>query len=106
MFESSAKLGFGSVAEVVGQQIKRFVPSGEMVQADAVKCVDLVRRSRPVTVLGDGTNVQVRLTGVALDSGGYGDRVRVRLGNSRKTRQQLRGIVTGLGTVRLVEGNP
>jgi len=47
----------------------------------------------------------VRLTGMALDSGGYGDTVRIRMGDTRGERQLLRGVVTGLGTVRLVEGN-
>ncbi len=103
VFDSTDKLGLPGVEAVVGQQVKRFVPAGEMVQPDAIKAVDLVSRSRPVTVLGAKPNVQVRLTGIALDSGGYGDSVRVRLGDSRKTQQQLRGVVTGLGTVRLVE---
>ncbi len=94
------------VEEVVGQQIKRFVPQGELVAADALQAVDLVVRSRPVTVTGDNAGVQVRLTGVALDSGGYGETVRVRLGDSRRERKMLRGVVTGLGAVRLAEGNP
>lgn len=106
VFESAARLGPTSVEEVLGQQVKRFIPSGETVAHDALKAVDLVERSRPVTVLGAGSNVQMRLTGVALDNGSYGDTVRVRLGDARTSRQQLRGVVTGVGTVRLAEGNP
>jgi flagella basal body P-ring formation protein FlgA len=94
------------VEEVVGQQIRRFVPPGERVAADALQAVDLVVRSRPVTVTGENAGIQVRLTGVALDSGGYGETVRVRLGDSRRERKMLRGVVTGLGTVHLAEGNP
>jgi flagella basal body P-ring formation protein FlgA len=93
------------VEEVVGQQIKRFVPQGELVAADALQAVELVVRSRPVMVTGDNAGIQVRLTGVALDSGGYGETVRVRLGDSRGERKMLRGVVTGLGAVRLAEGN-
>jgi len=104
VFEQSAGLGPTHVEEVVGQQIKRFVPEGAAVLADAIKAVDLVVRSRPVTVTGDNAGIQVRLTGVALDSGGYGDTVRVRLGDSRRERKMLRGVVTGLGAVRLAEG--
>ena len=105
VFEHGANLGPSRTEEVVGQQIKRFVAVGAVVPADAIKAVDLVVRSRPVTITGEGTSVQVRLTGVALDSGGYGDTVRVRLGDSRQDRKTLRGVVTGLGTVRLAEGN-
>ena len=94
------------VEEVVGQQIKRFVPQGEPVATDALQAVDLVVRSRPVTVTGDNAGIQVRLTGVALDSGGYGETVRVRLGDSRRERKMFRGVVTGLGAVRLAEGSP
>jgi flagella basal body P-ring formation protein FlgA len=104
VFEQDANLGLGRVEEVIGQQIRRFVPASEMIQPDAIKMVDLVVRSRPVTVVGEGPSVQVRLTGVALDSGGYGDTVRVRMGDARRERKVLRGVVSGLGTVRLSEG--
>ena len=103
VFDQGSKAGVGAIQEVIGQQVKRFVASGDMLDTGALKMVDLVRRSRPVTVIGANSSVQVRLTGVALDSGGYGDSVRVRLGDSRLTRQQVRGVVTGLGTVRLME---
>ncbi len=105
VFEHGADIGLSSIDEVVGQQIKRFVPLGEMVSRDALKSVDLVRRSRPVTIVGAKTGVEVRLTGMAMDSGSYGDTVRVRIGNDRRRRQVLRGVVTGLGTVRLLEGH-
>jgi flagella basal body P-ring formation protein FlgA len=104
VFDRGDRLGHGSLSEVIGQQVKRFVAAGKLVRRDAIKSVDLVRRSRPVTVMGDRGEVQVRLAGVAMDSGGYGDSVRVRLGTSRRTRQYVRGMVTGLGTVRLIEG--
>ncbi|MBP7746493.1 MAG: flagellar basal body P-ring formation protein FlgA [Phycisphaerae bacterium] len=105
VFADAAHRGPSQIEEVVGQQIKRFVPAGEAVRADAIKPADLVVRSRPVTVTNDNSAVHVRLTGMALDSGGYGDTVRIRMGDTRGERQLLRGVVTGLGTVRLVEGN-
>ncbi len=105
VFDTAAELGLARLEEAVGQQIKHFVASGQMVTREDLKPVDLVVRSRPVTLIGDGNHVQVRLTGLALDSGGYGDTVRVRLGDSRRERKTLRGVVTGLGTVRLTEGS-
>lgn len=102
-FDQAANLGLGNLEEVIGQQVKRFVPKGELVQKDAVRVADLVVRARPVTVTNEGAGVQVRLSGTALDSGTFGDTVRVRLGDARREKQILRGIVSGLGTVRLVE---
>ena len=81
----------------------KFIPAGQMVRRSALKSVDMVRRSRPVSVIGSTTSIQVHVTGVALDSGGYGESVRVRLGDSRKDRRVVRGVVTGLGTVRIEE---
>jgi len=104
VFEQGTELGIGQLEEVIGQQVKRFVERGQMLTGASVQPVDLVRRSRPVTLLSDAGAVQVRLTGVALDSGGYGDVVRVRTGDVRRERRVLRGVVTGLGTVRLMEG--
>ena len=103
VFDQSATPGARQVGEVVGQQIKRFVPAGEMVPPEALKAGDLVVHSRPVTVLSGNGSVQVRLTGIALDSGGFGDTVRVRMGESRG-RTMLHGVVTGLGSVRVSEG--
>jgi flagella basal body P-ring formation protein FlgA len=104
-FERADNLGLAHVEEAVGQQVKRFIPSGEMLSKDTLKTCDLVVRSRPVTITGDAANIEVRLSGVALDSGTYGDAVRVRLGDARHEKKILQGIVTGLGTVKLTEGS-
>jgi flagella basal body P-ring formation protein FlgA len=79
------------------------VPVGQMIRRDDIKHVDLVRRSQPVTVTG-GDNVRIRITGDALDTGGLGDTIRVRLGKSRRSQRVIRGVVTGVGMVRLAEG--
>jgi len=104
VFDRDGPLGIARVEEVIGQEVKRFIPSGELVQPDALRARALVRRSQPVTVTGAGRSVQVQLTGEALDSGSYGDTVRVRIGDNRRQQQVLRGVVTGVSTVRLAEG--
>ncbi len=103
LFEDRADVGFSDPGQLVGQQLTRFVPGGEMLRPGDVKAVDLVQRSRPVTIIGAGGGVQVSMTGIARDSGGYGDTVRVRIGEDRKSQRELRGVVTGLGTVRIAE---
>jgi flagella basal body P-ring formation protein FlgA len=103
LFERWQEPPFERAEQVVGQQAKRYVPAGELLHAGDIKSVDLVQRSRPVTVTGGSGNLALRLTGVALDSGGYGQTVRVRLGDSRKDRREVRGVVTGVATVQLTE---
>lgn len=106
LFERIEDIGLGDIAAVVGQRVRRFVPTGQMLRPGDLKPVDMVERSRPVTVIGAGRHVQVRLTGVALDSGSFGETVRVRLGQTRQNRRVVRGVVAGLATVRLEEEYP
>lgn len=102
IFDSRDTLGLDNVNVLVGQQVKQFVPAGTQLSRGSLKSVDLVKRSRPVTLVGATAGVQATVTGVALDSGEYGEEVRVRLGDKRKGRKVLRGVVTGVGTVRLI----
>ncbi len=104
IFDRADAAGESDVRGLVGKQLRRFVPANEMVGAADVKSADLVKRSRPVTVVGSGGGVSLQLTGVALDSGDLGDSIRVRIGEDRTDRRILRGVVTGLGTVRIAEG--
>lgn len=98
-----ADAGFTQPEQIVGQRVARFVAAGEMLKTQDVESADMVKRSRPVSVVSSGP-VAVRAVGVALDSGGYGESVRVRLGESRKDRREVRGVVVGVGTVQLAEG--
>jgi flagella basal body P-ring formation protein FlgA len=102
VFSATEDLGMQHVEPVVGQQVKQFVPSGQMIRAKDLQAVDLVKRSKPVTVEGGGS-VNIRVNGVALDNGGYGESVRVRLGDNKKNRREVRGVVSGVATVRLSE---
>ncbi|RMF75568.1 MAG: flagella basal body P-ring formation protein FlgA, partial [Planctomycetota bacterium] len=102
IFSDDSDLGFTHAGAIVGQKVKRFVPAGEMIRTDDLEAVDLVRRSRPVTVSSDGA-IGLRVTGTALDAGKYGETIRVRLGSSRRDQRVIRGIVVGAGQVRMLE---
>ncbi len=104
LFDGPAKEGFEQTQAVIGQHVKRFLQPGEMLRRTDLKPVELVKRSRPVTVLGADRGVQLRLSGTALESGVFGERVRVRLGESRREQREVRGVVTGVGQVQLEEG--
>jgi flagella basal body P-ring formation protein FlgA len=105
VFDQDGELGIPQVAQAVGQQVGQFIPAGAMITSDALDEVDLVKRSSPVIVVTDNGGVQARVSGVARDSGAYGEVIRVRVGSGRKERRELRGVVTGVGEVRLVDGN-
>lgn len=102
VFDSVEQVGLTNIDEIVGQQAKRFVDTGGMLTRADVKPMDMVKSSRPVTVLREGT-VSLRFTGTARDSGRFGDTVRVWIGDV-KQRREVRGVVTGVGTVTLSEG--
>jgi flagella basal body P-ring formation protein FlgA len=103
IFDRLHDIGLDDVGQLIGQQVRRYIPVGEMVRRSDIKAIDLVKRSRPVSITSSGNAVSVYMTGVALDSGGYGDTVRVRIGDSRKDRRTLRGVVTSVGSVRLID---
>ena len=107
IFTSGDELGIDHPEQIIGQRVNSFVPVGQMIRAGDLRLVDLVKRSQPVTVIGSvtgGEGVSIRITGDALDSGGYGDTIRVRLGDSRENYREVRGVVSGVGTVRLTDG--
>lgn len=103
VFVDEAPSGLNNPELVVGQEAKRYIAAGEPVRAIDLKVSEMVKRSRPVTVVGNG-RVGLKLTGIALDSGSLGDSVRVRIGDSRKERREVRGVVSGIATVQLSEG--
>lgn len=104
LFEHDAPLGLLSAEQLVGQQVRNYVPTGQMVTAEDLQPVDMVQRSQRVRVLSRDAGVSLELHGLALDAGALGDAVRVRLGEGRADRRTVRGVVTGFGLVRLMEG--
>lgn len=100
-FSSLDEIGIEHSERLVGQQVAEFIPAGQMLRLRDIKQVDLVRRSQAVTIEGDGP-IRLHLTGTALDSGGYGETVRVALGDRRGSRREVRGTVVGVATVRIV----
>ncbi len=101
VFVGDEPLGFQDPQRLIGQQVRRFVPAGQMLRKGDLKAADLVRRGRPVTVVQDGA-VRLRVAGIALDSGTYGALVRVQLGTNRRQRRVVRGEVVGVATVKLL----
>ena len=103
VFSNNDEIGITNIERLIGQQVRRFVAAGEIVHTSDVKPVDLVQRSKPVTVVSNAGGVQMRLSGIALDSGGYGESIRVRIGEARNQTREVRCTVMGQGKVQLTE---
>lgn len=80
-----------------GRMATRALRQGTILQSHWMKAPALVTRSQTVTLVAEGQGFQVTREGQALDEGGLGDRVRVRLEN----REVVTGTVSETGTVRL-----
>jgi flagella basal body P-ring formation protein FlgA len=106
LFDGRSEPGADAIEPLVGQQVRKFIPAGSMVRAGELQRVDLVKRARPVTVLSEAGGVQLRVSGVALESGTFGEMVRVRLGEGRREAREIRCQVTGVGTVRMPPAGP
>jgi len=103
VFGQDGDLGVDHPQALVGCQVAQFVPAGQMVRRADVKPADMVTRSQRVSVLHAEGGVRLNLSGVALDTGTWGDTVRVRIGDARHERRIVRGVVSDFGVVRLVE---
>lgn len=102
VFERSGDLGVTALEALLGSQVVNFVRAGDAVKTADVKQVDMVTRQQRVQVRGSGNGVALSLTGTALDAGGFGATVKVRLGDARKDQRVVRGVVTDFGAVRLI----
>ncbi|MBN2447187.1 MAG: flagellar basal body P-ring formation protein FlgA, partial [Phycisphaerae bacterium] len=100
-FDRIEDVGLDDPAAAIGQEVKQYVAVDGMLRVSDLKPVDLVKRGRPVSITGGSGGVVAQIAGSALDSGSYGDSVRVRLGNTRNDRREVHATVTGIGTVRL-----
>lgn len=82
---------------LAGKVAARPLRAGTVLQSHWLKAPTLVSRRDRVELLVEGPGFRITRAGRALDEGGRGDRVRVRLDN----REVVTGIVSEPGTVRL-----
>ena len=90
--------------EVVGQQAARDLSAGVVVTARMVDPVQLVRAGQYVTISLSQGNVQVKTVARALESGSYGQTIRVK---NEVTRDVFQVIMTGpqTATMNLTAGS-
>lgn len=83
--------------QALGQITRTALTGNQTLRPQLLKVVEVVRNGQSVTVLAGGSGFEVRNTGVALNGGGVGALIRVRLANG----QVVNGTATPRGEVRL-----
>ncbi|MER2520195.1 MAG: flagellar basal body P-ring formation chaperone FlgA [Bdellovibrionales bacterium] len=82
--------------KIVGQELCRSLPAGEMLRENDVMAPRYVQRGMLVTIKFETANLQLTAQGRALADGGKGDVVRV---VNTQTNRMVEGVVEGLGVV-------
>lgn len=85
-------------ASLQGHRLRRALPAGSALTADALAPDILVRRGQQVTLIAQAGGVEIRARGQALTEGGAHDRVRVQNVSSLKV---VEGIVESESVVRV-----
>ncbi|MBK6636269.1 MAG: flagellar basal body P-ring formation protein FlgA [Rhodocyclaceae bacterium] len=83
--------------QALGHVTRTALAGAQALRPALLKVVEVVRSGQSVTVLAGGAGFEVRNTGMALNSGGAGSLIRVRLANG----QVVNGVATDRGEVRL-----
>lgn len=77
------------IEQAVGRTLTRAVTGTTIASPNLLQARDLVVKGQDVTILAAGTNVQVRMAGVALQKGQLGERIDVKNTSSGKTVQAV-----------------
>ncbi|WP_198675576.1 flagellar basal body P-ring formation chaperone FlgA [Aliidiomarina sanyensis] len=81
----------------LGKLVRRQLRQGAMVQEHMLQTAPVIRRGERVQATVQGQGFEISREGEALDEGGIGDTIRVRIG----AREILNGTVIGEGRVRV-----
>lgn len=86
-FEQPAIAAFTSLDPVIGQEGRRLLRPGEVLESDDLKAVPLVKRGELVGVLAATPGLTLEIAAKALEDGGLGDIIELRNEASRETFQ-------------------
>lgn len=98
---SFREIGLTEIAQVVGQEVARPLAPDTVIQSAMIRKLMLVKRNQKVGIHSRVGPVQIDAQGVALESGAYGDVIRVRFDNQSRT--VIRGRIAGPGVVIVTE---
>lgn len=102
-FDGTEQIGLSDVSAVVGQQSKRFIRQGEMLDVRAIESKPIIRRGEVVKIIVSGGGVEIRTSGQAQAAGALGDVIAVRRDGSRRKQDLIDAVVVGPGLVAYAE---
>ncbi len=100
-FDRLDRVGVASVARVINQRAKNFIPQGTLIQPGDLETVPLVKRGQLVDVISRAGGITVVTVAKAMESGSLGDAVEVREGGGRRGTI-LMTVITGPGHVEVM----
>lgn len=95
-FDQLPRNYFSTFEPLLDKQLRQSLRAQIIVTANAVAPKEVVQRGQEIIILANGKNIQVRMNGIALDSGASGELVSVRNTNSGRT---IEATIIDAGTV-------
>jgi flagella basal body P-ring formation protein FlgA len=97
-------LGLTDIREVLGQEVARSITPDSVIKPALIRKLMLVKRNQKINVHSRVGSVQIDVQGTALESGAYGDVIRVRFDNQNRTI--IHGHIAGPGMVMVTGAEP
>lgn len=99
MRDSSRSLDASPTAEnIIGKKLNRAIPVGQIIWSADFEKNKMVERGQMVDLLHESEGLRIKMTGIAQDDGGLGDRVRIQNQDSKKV---VSAVVVGNARVEL-----
>lgn len=89
---SALRESYQELEPLIGKGLRRAVKAGEVLQKGVLATLPVVRRGELVTMTVRSGGLVLTASGMALDNGGLGERIRVRNNSSQK---EVSGRITG-----------
>jgi flagella basal body P-ring formation protein FlgA len=102
-FSDVGAIGLTDLAAAIGQQSTAFVKSGDMLRAKWLEAKPIVARGDRVTIWSRCGGLVIKTTGRAQQAGALGAMIDVRRDGSKRRQDLIEAVVTGPGTVSLMD---
>lgn len=89
---------FTDLAQAIGQRTERDLPADEEIAPGNVGKPNVIKRGAEITIMAADEMLDVRVSGIALASGGVGERIRVRNASSKR---ELEAVIVADGLVQV-----
>ncbi|WP_157981204.1 flagellar basal body P-ring formation chaperone FlgA [Aliidiomarina iranensis] len=85
-----------------GQVVRRNLRAGQPIYATMVQAAEIISRGDAVKIIAEGAGFQIEREGVAVDSGGLNETIRIRINTGdQRNRQLIDAKIIGPGRVTL-----